>query len=76
MHARMTLAKHGTESLGRRRVPTGTGEKEPLQIRIPTNVKRAFKARAAIRGIEPNTLFVEVWEHYERTGPNSDATEK
>jgi hypothetical protein len=41
--------------------------KEPLQIRIPINVKRRFKAHAAMRGMEPNELFVEVWDHYERT---------
>lgn len=41
--------------------------KEPLQVRIPTPVKRAFKSFAALRGMEPNELFVEVWEHYERT---------
>jgi hypothetical protein len=41
--------------------------KEPLQVRIPTVVKRRFKAHAAIRGMEPNELFVEVWDHYERT---------
>lgn len=41
--------------------------KEPLQVRIPTAVKRRFKAHAAMRGLEPNELFVEVWENYERT---------
>ena len=41
--------------------------KEPLQVRIPTQVKRQFKAAAAMRGLEPNELFVEVWEHYQRT---------
>ena len=41
--------------------------KEPLQVRIPGTVKRRFKAHAAMRGVEPNELFVEVWEHYERT---------
>jgi hypothetical protein len=40
--------------------------KEPLQIRIPRAVKRRFKAYAAMRGIEPNELFVEMWEHFER----------
>jgi hypothetical protein len=40
-------------------------EKEPLQVRIPVSVKRRFKSYAALRGIEPNTLFVEIWEHYE-----------
>lgn len=34
-------------------------------MRIPTAVKRRFKAHAAMRGIEPNQLFVEIWEHYE-----------
>jgi hypothetical protein len=42
-------------------------DKEPLQVRIPAAVKRRFKAQAAIRGMEPNELFVEVWDHYERT---------
>lgn len=41
--------------------------KEPLQVRIPTAVKRAFKSTAALRGMEPNELFVEVWNHYEQT---------
>ena len=42
-------------------------DKEPLQVRIPSPIKRRFKTRAAMRGIEPNELFVEVWDHYERT---------
>ena len=45
--------------------------KEPLQVRIPGRIKRAFKTRAAMRDIEPNRLFVEMWEHYERTGPDA-----
>jgi hypothetical protein len=40
--------------------------KEPLQVRIPLSIKRQFKAHAAIRGLEPNELFVEVWKYYER----------
>ena len=40
--------------------------KEPLQVRIPVGIKRQFKARAALLGIEPNELFVEVWQHYEQ----------
>lgn len=48
--------------------PTGAGDaKEPLQVRIPVAVKRRFKAHAAMRGLEPNELFVEIWEHYEAT---------
>jgi hypothetical protein len=43
-------------------------EKEPLQVRIPVTVKRAFKAQAALRGIEPNQLFVEVWDFYRSKG--------
>ena len=43
---------------------SGAG-KEPLQVRIPAPLKRKFKAHAALRGIEPNELFVEVWQHYE-----------
>jgi hypothetical protein len=39
--------------------------KEPLQLRIPTIVKRRFKAHAALRGMEPNELFVEIWNDYE-----------
>lgn len=44
--------------------------KEPLQIRIPVRVKRAFKAHAAMRGLEPNELFVEIWGQYESTISN------
>jgi len=40
-------------------------EKEPLQVRIPSDVKRRFKAAAAMRGLEPHELFVEVWREYE-----------
>jgi hypothetical protein len=39
--------------------------KEPLQVRIPVAVKRRFKSHAALRGMEPHELFVEVWERYE-----------
>lgn len=51
------------------KIGTNTAEagKQPLQVRIPGSVKRRFKAHAALRGIEPNELFVEMWEHYERT---------
>jgi hypothetical protein len=56
-----------------KKLPPG---KEPLQIRIPTLIKRRFKAHAAMRGLEPNALFVEVWELYEaslRHRPIEDA---
>ena len=46
---------------------TADRAKEPLQVRIPAHIKRRFKAHAALRGLEPNELFVEVWNHYQRT---------
>ncbi len=42
-----------------------TAEKEPLQVRIPVGVKRRFKSHAALRGLEPHQLFVEMWQLYE-----------
>lgn len=44
-----------------------SSDKEPLQVRIPRGVKRAFKSQAALRGLEPNELFVEIWELYQRS---------
>jgi hypothetical protein len=49
------------------RSPGRGGDKEPLQVRIPVGVKRRFKSHAALRGMEPNELFVVVWEHYEES---------
>jgi hypothetical protein len=40
-------------------------DKEPLQVRIPVAVKRRFKSHAALRGMAPHQLFVEVWKRYE-----------
>jgi len=54
---------------------SGHGDKEPLQIRIPAAVKRRFKSHAALRGLEPNELFVEVWDYYE-TRLTEDASKK
>jgi hypothetical protein len=48
-------------------------EKEPLQVRIPVAVKRRFKSHAALRGLEPHELFVEVWERYEASLPQDAA---
>jgi len=60
----------------RTRAPSNSGaNKEPLQVRIPVGVKRRFKAHAALRGIEANELFVEVWEYYERRNPRATTTE-
>lgn len=67
MHAGMNALTAKTDSRAEPRFPGGAAGKEPLQVRIPTNVKRAFKSQAALRGMEPNELFVEVWEYYERT---------
>lgn len=50
-------------------------DKEPLQIRIPGSVKRRFKAHAALRGLEPNELFVELWHHYENTHPAAGSSQ-
>lgn len=57
--------------VGRARRGQGEG-KEPLQVRIPLAVKRRFKSHAAMRGIEPNELFVEVWHHYENSVLNDE----
>lgn len=62
----MTASKHSVDSVPKRPAAAPVG-KEPLQVRIPVTIKRAFKSQAALRGLEPNELFVEVWEHYERT---------
>ena len=67
----MSAVKYGAESLVRRRLVRASDKKEPLQVRIPTSVKRAFKSQAALRGIEPNALFVEMWEYYNRAKKNT-----
>ena len=75
LHASMRIVKAARSRLaskpagGPRRSRSALAEKEPLQIRIPTDIKRRFKAAAALRGLEPNELFVEVWEQYEREHP-------
>jgi hypothetical protein len=63
MHSRLA----GKHAKARKRPDQEIAGKEPMQIRIPTEVKRRFKSAAALRGLEPNELFVEIWEHYERT---------
>lgn len=45
--------------------PAVAARKEPLQVRIPVTVKRRFKSEAALRGVDPNQLFVEVWSFWE-----------
>ena len=65
-HARMAAAKRvpvSARASGRPRA--GGADKEPLQVRIPVAVKRRFKSHAALRGLEPHELFVEMWERYE-----------
>gem|GEM_PF-2754387 len=67
LHACMPSPQPGNALRRRSGSTSDVSRKEPLQVRIPTSVKRCFKAHAAMRGLEPNELFVEVWEHYERT---------
>lgn len=74
MHARMATTQIPTDApVASKSTSTASG-KEPLQVRIPTAVKRRFKAHAAMLGLEPNELFVEVWDHYERTRTTAAAT--
>ena len=40
------------------------GEKVPLQVRIPPEAKREFKAYAAAHDLPSSHLFLKVWEHY------------
>ena len=61
------------QSAPRAALPSPAGAKEPLQVRIPVAVKRRFKSHAALRGLEPNELFVELWEQYEATLPRDAA---
>lgn len=67
MHADMHLMEPAplNRTGHRPRRATGSEGKEPLQVRIPTSVKRRFKSHAASRGLEPNALFLEVWAFYE-----------
>ena len=67
LHARMVRPASYAVAAAQPRSAPAQGAKEPLQMRIPVVVKRRFKAHAAMRGLEPNELFVEVWNHYERT---------
>lgn len=64
MHAGM---RHNLSLAGVKGGEAQATPKEPLQVRIPLLVKRQFKAYAAMRGLEPNELFVEMWEHFQRT---------
>lgn len=73
LHARMATTQTPTDAPIASRSTPATGGKEPLQVRIPTAVKRRFKAHAAMLGLQPNELFCEVWDHYERTRPTAAA---
>ena len=55
-------ATHTTSDVTRK----SGSDKEPLQVRIPRDIKRRFKAKAAMLGVEPNELFVQMWDMYER----------
>ncbi len=63
-HARMA-SKPTRVAKGKSSFADTALKKEPLQVRIPVSVKRRFKSYAALRGIEPHALFVEIWEYYE-----------
>lgn len=67
LHACMVNHVTQAASAAKSSAAPSEGAKEPLQVRIPVAVKRRFKAHAAMRGLAPNKLFVEVWNHYERT---------
>jgi hypothetical protein len=68
----MPAAKHASVQSAPGGGP-GLAAKEPLQVRIPVSIKRRFKSFAALKGIEPNELFVEVWAFYE-AGLKADIT--
>lgn len=59
------MHSEGADNPSRKARPGSPAKKEPLQVRIPTAIKRRFKSHAALMGVEPNELFVKVWEHYE-----------
>ena len=61
----MTAAEHAAPARVTAPPRTRGVDKEPLQVRIPVAIKRRFKSHAALWGLEPHELFVEVWEHYE-----------
>ena len=74
MHAcRHMPAASSSDSVLARRLVGPVSDKEPLQVRIPVAVKRRFKAHAALRGLEPNELFVELWERYEASLGNGES---
>lgn len=76
LHARMVRPANPTAAAVQPNSAPKEVAKEPLQMRIPVLVKRRFKAHAAMRGLEPNELFVEVWNHYERTAVTTTAGEQ
>ncbi len=47
-------------------IPPAVGV-EPLQLKIPAETKRRFKAQAALRGISAADYFIQIFEHYERS---------
>ena len=67
-HAHMMIRPSDRQPRATRRkspATPGMGDaREPLQVRIPTAVKRRFKAHAALRGLQPHQVFVEMWHHY------------
>jgi hypothetical protein len=41
-----------------------SGVTVPLQLNIDPEIRRAFKAYAAERDVDPRDLFVTVWRYY------------
>ncbi|MDP6514593.1 MAG: hypothetical protein QF878_15575 [SAR202 cluster bacterium] len=41
-----------------------TGQKVPIQVFVPAEVRRQFKGHAADRDMKLNSLFEAVWAYY------------
>ena len=46
--------------------PAITGNKVPLQFKIPEEERRKFKVESATRGMDNSDLFLEMWDHYKK----------
>ncbi len=42
-----------------------SGANTPLQLQVPPEVRRAFKAHAAERDVSMSDLFVQMWGEYQ-----------
>lgn len=41
-----------------------TGEKVPLQVKIPPEIRSGFKSYAAAHNLEGSQLFLMIWDYY------------